>query len=62
MDKINERYIIINDYYIRDKVTGRKYNHKETCQQLNLLERIIQNKTILIEQLTNTLTYMEKKR
>lgn len=62
MDKINERYIIINDYYIQDKVTGRKYNHRETCKQLNLLERIIHDKTIVIEQLTNTLTYMEKKR
>lgn len=55
-----KRYTILNEYYIRDEYTSRKLNQKESLKQLNLQEKIIHEKTLLIKKLLKTLNYMEK--
>ncbi|MBQ6219948.1 MAG: hypothetical protein IJH63_00735 [Methanobrevibacter sp.] len=57
---MEERYTILNTYYIQDNTTGKKYNQTQTCKQLNHLERIIQQKTKLIKQTQKTLNILEK--
>ena len=38
---MSNRYTRINDYYIKDNYTGKKYGLTETVKLLNLYERII---------------------
>lgn len=55
-----QRYTIQNQYYIKDTLTGKNYNHQQTCERLNHLERIIQLKTELIKQQTKTINALQK--
>lgn len=56
---MNERYIQQGEYYIQDTVLQKKISYKDTVQVLNHQERIIKDKSELIERLSNTLSACE---
>lgn len=57
---MSERYIKLNEYYVKDTVTNKKMDMTNLIYTLNLQERIINEKTELIRKLINTLNKIEK--
>lgn len=57
---MSERYIKLNEYYVKDTVTNKKMDMANLIYTLNLQERIINEKTELIRKLIITLHKMEK--
>ncbi len=57
---MSERYIKLNEYYVKDTVTNKKMDMTNLIYTLNLQERILNEKTELIRKLIITLHKMEK--
>lgn len=56
---MNERYIQQGEYYIQDTVTHKKISYREAVDVLNHKEHIIKDKSVLVENLSNTLKAYE---
>ena len=57
---MSEKYIKLNEYYVKDTVTNKKMDMTNLIYTLNLQERILNEKTELIRKLIITLHKMEK--